>query len=170
MKPESDFDSLWERLQRNKDRLEHMREAPLVDAQPTKKSPGVYLLFFEGKLQYIGSAGNLFARIRNNLINGNRDSHTLVNKLCILRGLKTDEARTWLRQNAKITVMATDSEDDARLLEDVMIALKHPYFNTPLRQLRHEPSPKDFQEKISPLRRLDEWTEREVRPSRRGKE
>ena len=157
MKPESDFDSLFEKLKLNKDRLENLKDVPLVDSQPTKKCPGVYIIFFEGKLQYIGSSGNLFVRIRNNLINGNRESHTLVNKLCVLRGLETKDAINWLRQNSRIKFMATDSEDDARLLEDVMIALNHPYFNTPLRKLRKEPSKKNFKERIITTRRLDEW-------------
>ena len=157
MKPESDFDSLFGRLKLNKDRLENLREVPLADVKPAKKCPGVYIIFFEGKLQYIGSSGNLFARIRNNLINGNRESHTLINKLCVLKGLETKDAVNWLKQDSRIRFMATDSEDDARLLEDVMIALKHPYFNTPLRKLRKEPSKKAFKERIITTRRLDEW-------------
>ncbi|MFQ6068805.1 MAG: GIY-YIG nuclease family protein [Candidatus Bathyarchaeia archaeon] len=43
------------------------------------------MLFFEGKLQYIGSSSNLNQRIRNNLFSGNRESHTLINKLCVKR-------------------------------------------------------------------------------------
>lgn len=169
MKPESDFEGLFGRLKLNKDRLEDLREVPLADAQPSKKCPGVYIIFFEGKLQYIGSSGNLFARIRNNLINGNRESHTLVNKLCVLRGLETKDAINWLRQNSRIKFMATDSEDDARLLEDVMIALKQPHFNTPLRKLRKEPSKKDFKERMITTRRLDEWAGTDVRTPRKGK-
>ena len=169
MKPESDFNSLFERLKLNKDRLENLREVPLADAQPSKKCPGVYIIFFEGKLQYIGSSGNLFARIRNNLINGNRESHTLVNKLCVLRGLETKDAINWLRQTSRIKFLGTESEDDARLLEDIMIALNHPYFNKPLKKLRKEPKEEGFKETIITMRKLDEWAGKDVRTSRRRK-
>lgn len=97
MKTESDLDSLSKRLKLNKDRLEGSREIPLTRAKPTKNLPGVYMIFFEEKLQYIGSSGNLFARIRNDLINGNRESHTLINKLCFLRGLETKDVVNWLK-------------------------------------------------------------------------
>ncbi len=157
MRPESDLDSLFVRLKLNKDKLEDLREISLTEAQPPKRCPGVYLVFFEGKLQYIGSSGNLFVRIRKNLINGNRESHTLVNKLCVLGGLETKDAINWLRRNSRIKFIVTDSDIDAQLLEDVMIALKHPYFNKSLRELRKESSKKDFKEKISTIHRLDEW-------------
>lgn len=157
LKSESDFDNLLRKLKVNKDRLEESREFPLVDTKPTKKHPGTYMIFFEEKLQYIGSSGNLFIRIRNNLINGNQKSHTLINKLCVLRGLETKDAVNHLIQNSRIQFIPTDSLDDARLLEDTMIALKHPYFNTPLRELRKEPLKKDVKEKIITTRKLEEW-------------
>lgn len=157
MKLESDFEGLVGRLKLNLGRLENLREVPLVDAKPAKRCPGVYMISFEGKLQFIGSSGNLFVRIRNSLINGNRESHTLINKLSVLRGLETKDALNWLRQNSRIKFMVTGSEDDARLLEDVMVALMHPYFNTPLRKMRKEPLKKGFKEKAITTSRLDEW-------------
>ncbi|MDQ1281443.1 MAG: hypothetical protein QG670_2708 [Thermoproteota archaeon] len=157
LKPESDLNSLSERLKFNKDRLEGSRETPLANAKPTKNLPGVYMIFFEEKLQYIGSSGNLFTRIRNDLINGNRESHTLINKLCFLRGLETKDAVNWLKQNSRIKFIAIDSEEDARLLEDAMIALKHPYFNTPLRRFQKEFPERNFKEEITTTHRLDEW-------------
>jgi len=94
------------------------------------------MLFFEEKLQYIGSSGNLIERIRTNLLSGNRESHTLINKLCALRGWEVHNVVSWLKHNSKIKFIATETGDDAKILEDFLIAIYHPHFNTPLRKLK----------------------------------
>lgn len=72
---------LIETLRKNIEILNTTKPSHLPQVRPPK-SPGVYMLFFEGKLQYIGFSGNIKERIRNNLLNGDRESHTLINKLC----------------------------------------------------------------------------------------
>ena len=49
------------------------------------------MLFFEGKLQYIGSSGNLNDRIGTTLLSGDRKSHTLINKMCELKNWDVKE-------------------------------------------------------------------------------
>ena len=157
MSEENDLESLFERLKLNKNKLERSREFSLANAKPVKNSPGVYMIFFEEKLQYVGSSGNLFVRIKNDLTNGNRESHTLINKLSFLKELENKDAVKWLKQNAIIKFIATDSEVDARLLENAMVALKHPYFNVPLRRLLKDFPQKSEKSSITMTHLLDEW-------------
>jgi len=51
------LDSLIKRLRESLQCLIATKETSLSQVKPSK-SPGVYMLFFEGKLQYIGSSGN----------------------------------------------------------------------------------------------------------------
>ena len=129
------LDSLIEKLTNNLQRLIAASETPLSQVRPST-SPGVYMLFFEGELQYIGSSGNLNQRIRTNLISGNRESHTLINKMCELRKWNVSNAVGFLKSNASIKLIATETEDDAKILEDALIAIYHPLYNTPLRKLK----------------------------------
>jgi excinuclease UvrABC nuclease subunit len=78
------FDKLIQKLKQNMNRLLATQEVPLSRASPPK-SPGVYMIFFNKELQYIGSSGNLKERIKTNLLSGDRESHTLINKLCTLK-------------------------------------------------------------------------------------
>jgi len=132
---ENKLDNLIERLRKNLQSLIAVQEFPLSQVRPSK-SPGVYMLFFEGELQYIGSSGNLNQRIRGNLLSGNRESHTLINKLCVLRKWNVSKAVSFLKSNSTIKLKGTDSEDDAKILEDILIAIYHPFYNTPLRKLK----------------------------------
>lgn len=134
---ETVLDSLIEKLRKNLQRLRAAEETPLSLVRPPKL-PGVYMLFFEGKLQYIGSSGNLNKRIRTNLLSGNRESHTLINKLCELRNWDVSSTVSFLKANSKIKHIATETEDDAKILEDVLIAIYHPFYNTPLRKLKKQ--------------------------------
>lgn len=133
---ENDLSILFERVRQNMDRLVGLEETPISDSKIFKKSPGVYMLFFEDGLQYVGSSGNLRRRIITNLLAGNEKSHTLINKLCILRKISVANAKKLLKENSKIKSITTETEDDARILEDVLIALHHPIFNEPLRRLK----------------------------------
>lgn len=134
---ETVLDSLIEKLRKNLQRLRATQETPLSQVRPPK-FPGVYMLFFEGKLQYIGSSGNLNQRIRTNLLSGNRESHTLINKLCDLRRWDVSNAVSFLKFNSNIKLIATETEDEAKILEDVLIAIHHPFYNTPLRKLKKQ--------------------------------
>ena len=133
----TNLDNLIEKLRKNLQGLIAVQEISLSQVRPSK-SPGVYMLFFEGKLQYIGSSGNLNNRIRANLLSGNRESHTLINKLCVLRKWSVSKAVSFLRFNSTIKLKETDSEDDAKILEDVLIAIYHPFYNIPLRKLKKQ--------------------------------
>jgi len=79
-------------------------------------------------LQYICSSGNLNDRIRRNLLNGNRKSHTLINKLCELRNWDVKETLKFLKSHSDITFIVTETEDDAKILECVLIAIYHPFY------------------------------------------
>jgi hypothetical protein len=129
------LDDLIERLKRNLQCLLATKEVPLSQVKPPK-SPGVYMLFFEEKLQYIGSSGNLNERIRANLLGGNRESHTLINKLCKLRKWSVPKVLSFLKFHAHIKFIETETEDDARILEDALISIFHPLYNTPLKKLK----------------------------------
>lgn len=131
------LDSIIEKLRKNLQSLLVAEEIPLFQVRPPR-SPGVYMLFFEGELQYIGSSGNLNARIRTNLISGNRESHTLINKLCELRRWNTSKAIGFLKSDSNIKFTETETEDNAKILEDVLIAIYHPFYNTPLRRLKKQ--------------------------------
>lgn len=132
---EAKLDSLIIKLKKNLQDLMAAKEIRLSQIRPSK-SPGVYMLFFEGELQYIGSSGNLNRRIRANLLGGNRESHTLINKLCVLRNWSRTETLNFLKMNSTLKVVETDSEEDAKILENVLIPIHHPFFNVPLRKLK----------------------------------
>jgi len=129
--------SLIENLRQNLGKLQGLEEEPLSQAS-LPKSHGVYELFFEGELKYVGSSENLDQRIRRNLLSGNRKSHTLINKLCTLRKWEVSDAVSWLKNNSKIKFIETETDDDAKILEDFLIAIYHPHFNTPLRILKKQ--------------------------------
>jgi|GEM_PF-656666 len=126
------FDKLIQKLKQNMNRLLATQEVPLSKASPPK-SPGVYMIFFNGKLQYIGSSGNLKERIKTNLLSGNKEAHTLINKLCTLKNWSIDEVRNFLKTAATIRFIDTETEDDAKILEDVLVAIYHPFYNMPLK-------------------------------------
>jgi excinuclease UvrABC nuclease subunit len=131
------FDKLIQKLKQNMNRLLATQEVPLSKASPPK-SPGVYMIYFNGELQYIGSSGNLKERIKTNLLSGNKESHTLINKLCTLKNWSIDEVRNFLKTAATIKFIDTETEDDAKILEDVLVAIHHPYYNTPLKKLKKQ--------------------------------
>jgi hypothetical protein len=126
------LDNLIQKLKQNIERLLTTQEAPLSKAF-LPKSPGVYMIFFNGKLQYIGSSGNLKERIKTNLLSGDREAHTLINKLCTLKNWSIDKAHNFLKTAATIKFIETDTEDEAKILEDVLIAIYHPFYNMPLK-------------------------------------
>lgn len=87
-------------------------------------------------LQYIGSSGNLYERLKANLLRGDRESHTLINKLCELRKLDVTGVLSFLKSKSSVKLLATETEDDAKILEDVLIAIYNPFYNVPLRRLK----------------------------------
>ena len=131
-------DKLNELIKRVEENLQHLSETKenYLHQVTLPKSPGVYMLFFDGQLQYIGSSGNLNERIRANLIRGNRNSHTLINKLCELKRWKSQEAVNFLKSNATIKFVKTNTEEDAKVLEDTLISMYHTLYNIPLRKLK----------------------------------
>jgi len=48
------------------------------------------------------------------------------------------EAVSFLKANSNIKFIETQTEDDAKILEDVLIAMYHPFYNTPLRKLKRQ--------------------------------
>jgi hypothetical protein len=126
------LDNLIQKLKQNMNRLLATQEVPLSKASPPK-SPGVYMIFFNGKLQYIGSSENLKERIKTNLLSGDKEAHTLINKLCTLKNWSIDKAHNFLKTSATIKFIDTNTEDEAKILEDVLIALYHPFYNMPLK-------------------------------------
>jgi len=126
------LDNLIQKLKQNIERLLTTQEVPLSKAS-LPKSSGVYMIFFNGKLQYIGSSGNLKERINTNLLSGDREAHTLINKLCTLKNWSIEKAHNFLKTAATIKFIETKTEDDAKILEDVLIALYHPFYNMPLK-------------------------------------
>jgi len=132
---ETILEDLIETLKKNIKSLSVTKITPLSQVKPPK-SPGVYMLFFAGELKYIGSSGNLKKRLRTNLISGNRKSHTLINKLCELKKWDVSTTVSFLRDNAEIKLIATETEDDAKILEEILITIYQPYYNIPLRKLK----------------------------------
>jgi excinuclease UvrABC nuclease subunit len=131
------FDKLIQKLKQNMNRLLAIQEVPLSKASPPK-SPGVYMIYFNGELQYIGSSEDIKRRIKTNLLSGNKESHTLINKLCTLKNWSIDEVRNFLKTAATIKFIDTETEDDAKILEHVLVAIHHPYYNTPLKKLKKQ--------------------------------
>jgi excinuclease UvrABC nuclease subunit len=126
------LDNLIQKLKQNMNRLLTTKEVPLSKAS-LPKSPGVYMIYFNGKLQYIGSSGNLKERIKTNLLSGDREAHTLISKLCTLKNWNIDKAHNFLKTAATIKFIETETEDDAKILEEVLIALYHPFYNMSLK-------------------------------------
>ena len=116
------------RLMKNFERMCSAPEVPLSEARPPKGA-GVYMIFFEGGLQYVGSSGRLRDRIRGDLLRGDKTSHTLINKLCKSRNWSRDEVIDFLRKRATIKFIEVDDEYEAKLLEDLLIAIYRPRYN-----------------------------------------
>jgi excinuclease UvrABC nuclease subunit len=131
---QDELDNLIQKLKQNRNRILATQEVPLSEVS-LPKSPGVYMIYFDGELQYIGVSGNLKTRIKTNLLSGDRKSHTLINKLCTLKKWDIDEVLEFLKTAATIKFIDTETEDDAKILEDILIAMYHPLYNIPLRKL-----------------------------------
>lgn len=100
-------------------------------------NPGVYLVYFSDRLQYIGSTNNLSRRIKNDLMNGSTSSHTLVTKLCKIKKAKEFWVITgFLKSNAKIKFVETANEREAKLIEDILILLHDPPYNGTLKRVQ----------------------------------
>ena len=137
--PKRRVEQIISALKRDFERIHIAQKMPLSEAKPSKGKLGVYMLFFEGDLQYVGSSKNLYKRIRNNLLSGNEKSHTLINKLCKLReNWNERRAKNFLKSSAKIKFIEMDSIEKAKILEYILIAIYKPYYNTPLKQLLKE--------------------------------
>ncbi|MFQ6068806.1 MAG: hypothetical protein ACE5KD_04595 [Candidatus Bathyarchaeia archaeon] len=48
------------------------------------------------------------------------------------------KAVSFLKSNSKIKHITTETEDDAEILEDILIAIHKPLYNTPLRKLKKQ--------------------------------
>ena len=130
-----EFEQIVSALKRDFERIHAASEIPLSEAKLPRK-PGVYMLFFEGALQYVGYSENLHKRIRSNLLLGNEKSHILILKLCKLReNWDKYKARRFLESSAKIKFIEVDSVEKAKILEAILIAIYKPYYNKPLKQL-----------------------------------
>jgi excinuclease UvrABC nuclease subunit len=53
-----------------------------------------------------------------------------------LKNWTEKETRAFLKDNSTIKFVDTASEDDAKMLEDVLIAVHHPFYNRPLRKMQ----------------------------------
>ncbi len=117
--------------------LDKLVEWSYYDSVNVPKKPGVYLISFSERLQYIGSTNNLSRRIKNDLMNGSATSHTLVSKLIKTRNAKAFWLITgFLKSNAKIKFIETDNEKEAKLIEDFLILLYDPPFNETFKSAR----------------------------------
>lgn len=114
--------------------LNKMAECSLNDIQ-LPPGPGVYLIYFEGCLKYIGSSKNIAQRINTNLLNGNKDSHTLINKLIKVIKLPDYYVTTYLRKESNIKFVETKDIYSAKILEDILIAIHKPEYNKILSEL-----------------------------------
>jgi excinuclease UvrABC nuclease subunit len=55
-----------------------------------------------------------------------------------LKNWSIDEVRNFLKTAATIKFIDTETEDDAKILEHVLVAIHHPYYNTPLKKLKKQ--------------------------------
>jgi len=113
--------------------LNKMAENSITDIQ-LPSSPGVYLIYLEGCLKYIGSSKNIAQRINTNLLNGNKDSHTLINKLIKVKKMYNYYVKTYLRES-NIKFVETKDVYSAKMLEDILIAIHKPEYNKTLNEL-----------------------------------
>ncbi len=113
--------------------LNKMAENSITDIQ-LPSSPGVYLIYLEGCLKYIGSSKNIAQRINTNLLKGNKDSHTLINKLIKVENMYDYYVKTYLR-DSNIKFVETKDVYSAKILEDILIEIYKPEYNKTLNEL-----------------------------------
>jgi excinuclease UvrABC nuclease subunit len=56
--------------------------------------------------------------------------------MCELKKWDVKETLKFLKSFSNIKFIVTETEDDAKILENVLIAIYHPFYNIPLRKLR----------------------------------
>ena len=122
-------------LKQNLSRIRNAKEVSLPSATPPEGKPGVYMLFFERKLQYVGSSARLGERIKQGLLLG-IERHTLIKKLCALKGWNKEKAMDFLKRNSIVKFLVTEDECEAKLMEVALVCIHRPYWNEPLRRLR----------------------------------
>ena len=130
---ENTLDNLISNLRKDFQRIHEAPEQPLDDIKLSKK-PGVYMIFFEGKLQYIGSTKDLHTRIKR-LLSGKKRYHTLARKLCEMRCWEESKVSDFLKSKAIIKFIESSCIYRARILENVLIAIYQPTYNKSLREL-----------------------------------
>ncbi|MCW3989808.1 MAG: GIY-YIG nuclease family protein [Candidatus Bathyarchaeota archaeon] len=130
----SNINILFEKIRNYYYQLDDLIEIPLVEVDPPKSS-GVYLVFFYEKLQYAGSTTNLSRRLKNDLMNGSTSSHTLISKLCKISGSIFWIITGFLKSNAMIRYIETDNVNEAKILEEFIIALKDPPYNGAIQKI-----------------------------------
>jgi excinuclease UvrABC nuclease subunit len=127
-KDDSTFDGVASRLRSNYEEIKRAPQVPFSEAKLFYE-PGVYIIYFDGALQYIGSSGSLKERIRSNLLSGDREAHTLINKLCVTRNWNEKQAKKFLKESGTIRFLHTHNAADAPILEYALIATYSPPLN-----------------------------------------
>jgi excinuclease UvrABC nuclease subunit len=134
MKTELNLKIIFKEMAEYVENLNKMVEYSISDIQ-LPPSPGVYLIYFEGCLKYIGSSKNIAQRINTNLLSGNKDSHTLINKLIKVKKWHDYYVTTYLRRESNIKFVETKDIYSAKILEDILIAIHKPEYNKTLSEL-----------------------------------
>jgi len=126
---EADFQSFREHVDAEKWRA---LPSPLLD------QAGVYIIYEEGEVIYVGATQRKGRTIRDRINDlfykptpGRRFKHTLTSKLInkLQRFRKVEDVRNYFLKKCKFKVIGTKTSRDAKLLEAVLIYLLNPKYN-----------------------------------------
>jgi len=89
------------------------------------KITGVYVIYFNGEIIYIGSTKNFLVRFGTDL--NHKSTHTLYNKL--LREYPKEEVKDLIRNKFKYKIKECKDKPEAECLEHFAILINKPKYN-----------------------------------------
>ena len=95
-----------------------------------EEKPGTYIFMKEDKAIYVGSTGNLYRRLRHDLLSSlgqEKQPHSFGRKL--IKELKNIERAREYIKNLDLKIIITEDEYEAKVLEQILIYILKPKYN-----------------------------------------
>ena len=117
-----------EELNKLKENFEALDKSDFLSWEQIKQLKGiigVYVIFFENKIIYVGKTNNFNVRFGTNLMD--KSTHTLHRKL--LREKSLEEVRDFIKQKCRYKIKECNDVIEAEELESFVISVFEPSYN-----------------------------------------
>lgn len=121
----SEYIKELEKLKNNFESLDKSNFLKWEEIKKLKKMGGVYVIFFDKKVIYVGKTNNFNVRFGTDLIN--KSTHTLHKKL--LKEKSFEEVKYFIKQKYEYKIKECESEIEAEELETFTISVFKPKYN-----------------------------------------